>query len=219
MIKKRVNQIRELLITEASFAQKMLEKSIQGLLKRDTSLLHEVIEKDEPIMNSMDVQMDKLCTQVAALYQLGPKELRFILSTLKTNYDLERIGDHAVNIAESSIKVIPYGLEELESIVSKISDETMSMLNDAVNSFVNEDEALAYDVLKRDDIVDHLRDECMKIFSEKIKEKPEMSPIYLELVRVIRSLERVADLSTNIAEYTIFVKKAELAKHGKEEQL
>ena len=59
MIKKRVNQIRELLITEASFAQKMLEKSIQGLLKRDTSLLHEVIEKDEPIMNSMDVQMDK----------------------------------------------------------------------------------------------------------------------------------------------------------------
>ncbi len=219
MLNKKINNIKELLIAEASLAEKMLEKSMQGLMEKKIYLLHEVIEEDEPVMNSMDMEMDRLCTQAAALYHPGPKELRFILSTLKANYDLERIGDHAVNIAQSAIDIIPYNIKDLDLIISKIYNQTMSMLKDAIASFVNERDELAYYVLKRDDIVDQQRDSCMGIFSERIKKTPEMSALYLELVRIVRSLERVADLSTNIAEYTLFVKKAEIAKHGREEPL
>ncbi len=219
MLQKKLNRLKELLITEAALAERMIRKSLDGLMKKRRDLLHEVIEEDEPIMDSIDMEMDRLCTQTAALYQPGPKELRFILSALKANYDLERIGDHAVNISQSAIEIIPYDFSELEPLITKISNETVSMLNDAIRSFINEDEKIAEDVLKRDDVVDGLRDEFMKEISEKIKESPEKSSVYLELTRIIRSLERVADLSTNISEYTFFVKKAEITKHGKEESL
>ncbi len=219
MLNKKLSRIKELLITEAFLAETMLIKSLKGFMERKTYLLHEVIEEDEPIMNSMDMEMDRLCTQTTALYHPGPKDLRFVLSALKVNYDLERIGDHAVNIAESALEVIPYDLSELKPVINRISKQTIDMLRDAIKSFVDEDNELAHSVLKRDDIIDQLRDECMKLFSEKIKQNPEMSSVYLELVRIVRSLERVADLSTNIAEDAIFVKKAQLAKHGKEEEI
>ncbi len=219
MYQKKLSQIKEHLIAEASLVQSMLRKSMEGVWKKDVGLLHEVIEQDEPNVNGFDIEIDRMCTQVAALYQPGPKDLRILLTMLKANYDLERMGDHAVNIAQSGVDILPYDASSSEGIVNEIFQASISMVEDAVQAFIMEDEKLAFDVLKRDDMVDELRDQCIHIFSEKLKEEPQLSQVYLHLVRIVRSIERVADLATNIAEYALFVIKGEIKKHGKEELL
>ncbi len=219
MYQKKLSQIKEHLIAEASLVQNMLRKSMEGIWKRDVGLLHEVIEQDEPNVNGFDIEIDRMCTQVAALYQPGPKDLRILLTMLKANYDLERMGDHAVNIAQSGVDILPYDASSSEEIVNEIFQASISMVEDAVRAFIMEDEELAFDVLRRDDLVDSLRDRCVHIFSEKLKEEPQLSQVYLHLVRIVRSIERVADLATNIAEYALFVIKGEIKKHGKEELL
>ncbi|MBW2069434.1 MAG: phosphate signaling complex protein PhoU [Deltaproteobacteria bacterium] len=219
MLEKRMNRLREMLITEASLVESMLQKSIQGLLQKSIGLLHEVIEQDEPLVNGYDIEIDKLCTQIAALYQPGPKALRTLLTMLKANYDIERAGDHAVNISQSAVEVIPYDFRNVEDILSSTANAAFSMFHDALTAFVKEDAKLAEDVLARDDHVDRLRDECVRIFTEEIKKRPEQSAVYMNLTRIIRSLERVADLATNIAEYALFIIRGEISKHGRDEHL
>jgi phosphate transport system protein len=182
-------------------------------------ILHEVIEEDEPIVNGLDIEIDKLCTQIAALYQPEAKYLRMVLMMLKTNYDLERIGDHAVNIAQSAVEILPYNFKEVEPIIQQTADAALKMLQDGLNAFIREDETLAKEVCRRDDEVDKLRDECVRQFTQFIKERPEMSALFAHLTRIVRSLERVADLATNIAEYALFVIKGEIIKHGQDERL
>ena len=106
-------------------------------------ILHEVIEEDEPIVNGLDIEIDKLCTQIAALYQPEAKYLRMVLMMLKTNYDLERIGDHAVNIAQSAVEILPYNFKEVEPIIQQTADAALKMLQDGLNAFIREDETLA----------------------------------------------------------------------------
>lgn len=219
MLEKRMNKLKELLITEASLVESMLRKSVDGLFQKNIGLLHEVIEQDEPCVNGYDIEIDRMCTQIAALYQPGPKPLRTLLTIIKANYDLERAGDHAVNIAQSAVEIIPYDFSNVEPIVSSTAEAALSMLHDALNAFIHENASLAKNVLARDDEVDALRDECVRVFSEKLKEKPELSAVYLNLVRIVRSLERVADLATNIAEYALFIVRGEISKHGRDEHL
>ena len=219
MLEKRLNRLKELLLTEAGLVENMLQKSIQGLMEKKVGILHEVIEEDEPMVNGLDIEIDKLCTQIAALYQPEAKYLRMVLMMLKVNYDLERIGDHAVNIAQSAVEILPYGFKEVEPIIQQTADAALKMLQDSLNAFIHEDEALAREVCKRDDEVDELRDECVKQFTQFIQERPEMSALFAHLTRIVRSLERVADLATNIAEYALFVIKGEIIKHGQDERL
>ncbi len=219
MLEKRLNYLKELLLTEAALVENMLQKSITGLLNKKVDILHGIIEEDEPMVNSLDIEIDKLCTQVAALYQPEAKYLRLVLMMLKINYDLERIGDHAVTIAQSAVDVLPYNFKKVKPIIRQTADASIKMLQDSLTSFITEDESLAREVCKRDDEVDQLRDTSINQFTRIIQSQPEMSVVYTHLTRIIRSLERVADLATNIAEYSLFVIKGEIVKHGQDERL
>jgi len=99
MLSKKLLQLKGNLIREAKLAENMVEKSINGLVNKDENILKEVIDKDEPLMNHMEIELDELCTNLIALYQPRAVELRTILMILKMNNDLERIGDLAVNIS------------------------------------------------------------------------------------------------------------------------
>lgn len=219
MLEERLNYLKELLLTEASLVENMLRKSIRGLMEKKMDILHEVIEEDEPIVNGLDIEIDKLCTQISALYQPEAKLLRTILMIMKINYDLERIGDHAVNIAQSAVGLLPYKFTEVKPIIQQTAEEAIKMLQDSLNAFIHEDENLAKGVCQRDDVVDDLRDECINRFVDLIKERPETSVVFAHLTRIVRSIERVADLATNIAENAIFVVKGEIVKHGQDEKL
>jgi len=219
MLEKRLVALKKEFCNEASFVQDMLEISIKALFKKDAKSLLRVIEHDEPIVNNLDIEIERQCTQIIALYQPEAKNLRLILMILKANYDLERIADHAVNIAQSALAILEYDLGIVQDLVQATADCSLEMLKDALHAFINEEDLLAQKVLARDDVVDSLRDKCVKGLGELLKQNPDSNMLFAHILRIVRALERIADLSTNIAEYTLFVLRGTIVKHGKDEQL
>jgi len=219
MLEKRLLVLKKQFCDEASFVQDMLEVSIRALFKKDSAALLKIIKHDEPIVNNLDIEIEKQCTQIIALYQPEAKNLRLVLMVLKANYDLERIADHAVNIAQSALAILEYDIGMVQDIVHTTAECSLGMLKDALHAFINEEDLLAQKVLARDDVVDNLRDKCVKTLGELLKQNPGSNILFAHILRIVRSLERVADLSTNIAEYTLFVLKGTIVKHGKDEQL
>ncbi|HPD61482.1 MAG TPA: PhoU domain-containing protein, partial [Thermodesulfobacteriota bacterium] len=155
---EKVALLKRELIEYATLVEAMIDKSIKGLTNKDRDVLLEVIEKDEPKSNNFEIKLDELCTVVIAQYQPKGKGLRTVLMILKINNDLERMADHAANIAETALTLIEVPpLTECVKYVLKMAEITRSMLKDSIDSFVHEDSALAQDVCRRDDVVDELR--------------------------------------------------------------
>ena len=130
---------------------------------RDKALLLEVMEKDEPRANNYEITMDEFCTNLVAQFQPKGKNLRLILMALKMSNDLERMGDHAVNIVESALNLIERPQVKPLIDIPKMGELTTKMLKDSISSFINEDAALARSVCVMDDSVDDLKD---RIFQE-----------------------------------------------------
>jgi len=143
MIEEKLVELKKELINFAMLVETMLGKSISGLLKRDRMALLNVIEKDEPKANAYEIEMDELCTNLVAQYQPKAKNLRMILMILKMSNDLERMGDHAVNIVESALYLIERPQIKPLDDIPKMGELTTIMLQDGINSFINEDAALA----------------------------------------------------------------------------
>ncbi len=219
MLEEHLNDLKEQLLAEADLVEKMLLNSIKGLFQKKHEMLEEIIRQDEPIVNSMDISIEKRCTQLIALYQPEARNLRLLLMLLKVNYDLERIADHAVNIAQSALDILEYDIEPVKKLLEQTANEAISMFKDSLAAFIESRDDLASKVFYRDDQVDRLRDECINQFSLLIMQRPESSVLFAHLLRIVRGLERIADLSTNIAEYAIFVIKGAIVKHGRDESL
>jgi phosphate transport system protein len=217
MLGEKLDKLKEKLIQDATIVEKMIEKSIRGLIERDRNMLLEVIVKDEKDVNEMEIEIDRLCTDTIALQQPEAKDLRTVLMILKMNGDLERMGDQAVNICQSGLSLLDMNLPKPLEDMSKIAAATQSMIKDAIEAFINSDTALARDVCKRDDIVDDIRDRINDELQAIMRQKPETIKPALHLIRIASELERIADLSTNICEDTIFVVEGKVIKHHLEE--
>lgn len=213
MLSKKLLQLKGNLIREAKLAENMVEKSINGLVNKDENILKEVIDKDEPLMNRMEIELDELCTNLIALYQPRAVELRTILMILKMNNDLERIGDLAVNISESSLFLIKRPPVKPLIDIPRMAQEAIEMLNSAITSFVEDDPKRAKSICKRDAFVDSLRDQILRELITFMSSDLSTIERSIHLLRISRNLERVADLATNIAEDVIFAVKGEIIKH------
>ncbi|MFW6134787.1 MAG: phosphate signaling complex protein PhoU [Elusimicrobiota bacterium] len=217
MLKEKLIQLKHELVDYSALIERMIQKSIQGLEKRNENMLLEVIEKEEGEANKYEIEIDEMCAQVIAQFQPKARDLRTVLMILKINNDLERIGDLAVNISQSSLFLIKNPqLKPLEDI-PKMTEITKRMLKDSINSFVNGDSNLAKNVCERDNLVDSLRDSVWKeiiklLVSSKIDDEISIQKA-LYLMGVSRYLERIADLSTNICEDVIFMVEGKVIKH------
>ncbi len=208
-----LENIKKDLIFMANEVEDSLFKALKSLEKQDKKLAEEVLEIDKKI----DVQEVKIEDQILSLLVLQQPvavDLRFIVGALKMNNDLERIGDHAVNIAQTAMKLIgePY-LKPLEDIplMGKIA---RNMLHDAVHAFINQNTDLARDVCARDDEVDRLFDRVKDEVIEVLKKKISKIEQGIHLIAVARDLERVADLATNLGEDVVFMREARIIRHG-----
>lgn len=208
-----LENIKKDLIFMANEVEDSLFKALKSLEKQDKKLAEEVLEIDKKI----DVQEVKIEDQILSLLVLQQPvavDLRFIVGALKMNNDLERIGDHAVNIAQTAMKLIgePY-LKPLEDIplMGKIA---RNMLHDAVHAFINQNTDLARDVCARDDEVDKLFDRVKDEVIEVLKKKISKIEQGIHLIAVARDLERVADLATNLGEDVVFMREARIIRHG-----
>ena len=219
MLKEKLNELKKKLIEEASLAEDMIKKSIEGLVKKRKEILEKVTKEYEPKMNELEIELDELCTNLIALYQPEAGDLRTILMVLKMNNDLERIGDLAVNISESALFLVERPLVKPLIDIPRMAEETISMLKNAVDSFINKDANLAKSVCQKDSVVDNLRDQILRELITYMSSDSSTIERSIHLIRISRCLERIADLSTNICEDVIFMVEGKVIKHHKGEKL
>ena len=136
---------------------------------------------------------------------------------LRMNNDLERIGDHAVNISQSALVLIEQPLVKPFIDIPRMAEEVKHMINDAIVSFINKDSHLAKKVCERDSVVDSLRDQIIRELITYMISDPSTIQRSLHIMNVSKNLERIADLSTNICEDVIFLVDAKVIKHHHEE--
>jgi len=216
MLEERISELKRELIEFGSHTQHMIEESVKGLMRRDRDLLLEVIEKDEPKANRFDIELDELCTTTIAQFQPKARELRTVLMILRMTGNLERMADHAVNIAESALYLIERPAVKPLLDTPRMAEETVNMVNDSLLAFVNEDAALAREVCERDNIVDGLANQILRELITYMSSDPSTIERALHILEISGNLERIADLSTNIGEEIIFMVEGRIIKHGAE---
>jgi len=217
VLDEKMGEIRRELIEFSALVQSMIEKSIQGLLKKQKQELVDVIEKDEPKANDWEIALDELCTNTIAQFTPRAKDLRTILMTLRMNNDLERMGDHAVNIAEDGLYLIERPPVKQLIDIPRMAEEATSMVKDSLLSFLHEDGALAKSVCERDSIVDGCEKQVLRELITYMTSEPATIERGLHLLNIARNLERIADLSTNIGEDVIFMAEGRVIKHHRGE--
>jgi phosphate transport system protein len=209
---RELQSLKQELLLMGAMAEKATNNAFSALMNRDTDLAASVIAGDEEI-DRKELQIGEECLKVLALNQPLAGDLRFMVSVMMVNNDLERVGDLAVNIAERAIQlaggeamVIP---TELEGMVASVRE----MVKDSLDSLVNRDTRLARDVCRRDDEVDDAHGRMFRLVTDLIKADPDRSDLIIQLLSVSRNLERIADHATNIAEDVVFMYDGEVIKH------
>jgi phosphate transport system protein len=215
MLEEKITDLKRELIGFATLVEHMIEKSTAGLVRRDKAQLESVERVDEPQINALNNRMDELCTALIAQYQPRAKDLRVVLMVLKMNDVLERMGDHAVNIAQSSLFLLANPLVKPLIDIPEMAAHAAQMVRDSITAFINEDGPLAKSVCERDSIIDRLRDKTYSELIEVMSANPSAIEKSLNLLRISRNLERIADLSTNFCEDVIFIIEGKIIKHHK----
>jgi phosphate transport system protein len=200
------------LIKMGGFAEQAIADAVRSLLERRTDIGKHVMTQEQQI-NAFEILIDDQVVDLLALQQPVATDLRFILAASKINNDLERIGDHAVNIAESAILCIEIAPEKPIIDITQMAQITKGMLRDAIDGFIHGNATICKAVLRNDDIIDDLNRKVVDELVEIMHQNPEKIDHALEFIRVSRNLERVADLATNIAEEVIFMTEARVVKH------
>ncbi len=210
---KELADLRSTLIRMASVVEEAVQKATTAIMERDTALAQSVIEGD-PVVDDLELRIDNKIVDILALQQPVASDLRLILAATKINNDLERIGDHAVNLAESAVDLA--SKEHVPEVIDRLmrmTQITKRMLLHAIDSFVHVDANIGEAVVLMDDSVDDLNIRITGDLLAVMKEHPEKIDAAIGMIRVSRNLERVADLATNIAEEAVFVAKAKVIKH------
>lgn len=204
-----------MLLEMASLVEAAVHNSVNSVVQKDKPLAEEVLAKEASI-NRMEVEIDDLAIKLLALQQPMAVDLRLIAAVLKINTDLERMGDLAVNIAECAIELIQEPVIKPMIDIPHIATLVQSMVQKALDSFVNKDPELAKSVLASDDAVDNLRTASFHALISFMERTKKNIPQAVNLLSVIRNLERVADHATNIAEDVIFYVKGIDVRHHAE---
>lgn len=218
MLQDRIKELKKEIIEYGALIEDMITRSISGLTDRKKAPLSEVIDVMEPATNEREINIDDLCTTAIAQYQPRARALRVVLMIFKMNSDLERMGDHVANIADSGLFLISHTPVKPLVDIPRMAEETVKSLNDAVTSFINEDAALAQEVCERDYIIDALQNQIFRELVTFMSSDPTTIERSLHLIRIANNLERVADLSTNICEDVIFMAEGRVIKHHFEER-
>jgi phosphate transport system protein len=200
------------LLEMGGLAEERVSAAVQSLVSRDIAAIERVLYGDEPI-NALHVEIDNRCFKLLALHQPMATDLRAIVSAVKINTDLERVGDLAVNIAEAAKRYATHPPVKKLIDIPQMGDIAQEMLHDALDAFVRRDTVLAQAVLNEDDRLDGLKTQIFReLLDNMLKDTATVEPA-LDLILVSRHLERIGDHATNIAEDVIFMVSALDVRH------
>ena len=218
MLEMRIKELKKELVEYATLVEKMITGSMTGLLERQEAPLLTIIKELEPATNDFEIRLDELCTTAIAQWQPKARDLRVVLMVFKMNSDLERMGDHVANIADSGLFLISHLPVKPLVDIPRLAEETINSLNDSIDAFLNEDADLAQKVCERDHIIDALQNQIFRELVTFMSSDPSTIERSLHLIRIANNLERIADLSTNICEDVIFMVEGRVIKHHLEEK-
>ena len=207
-----IEETKRLVLKMAEFVRAAVEKAIDSLNKQDTNLAEEIIKGDDAI-DQLEVEIERRCIRMIALYQPEAVDLRLIMGIYKVVSDLERIGDEAGNIAERSILLAQEPPLKPYVNLTLMANTVKTMIEDAVISFFQRDVDLAKKVIERDDMVDELYHQLERELITYVMEDPRNIRRAISLSFVARHFERMADHAENIAEMAIYWSEGELIKH------
>ena len=211
---EELRELKERILLEGSLVEKAVKSAIEALQNRDSDLARRVIEEDD-LINTKEVEIDELCLKLLALRQPAAKDLRFITTAIKINYDLERMGDMAVNICE---RVLELNMEpQLKPYIDlpKVADIAQAMVKECLEAFVKEDIEIAWKVTDEDEKVDHLTEQIFRELLTYMSEDLKTISRATRLLFISKYLERLADHAVNIAELVIFLVEGRIIRHQK----
>ncbi len=204
------------LLHMGSLVEGLIYKSVQALLNRDDAMAREVVAEDQRI-DELELGVDEDCVRLMALHQPTATDLRFLSVTMKINNDLERMGDQAVNIAESAIQANKEAALKPFENIPEMAEAVQKMVRSSLDAFVNRDVTLAREICSSDDVVDRYYHKIFEDLLGLMKVDTENVARGLHLLLVARNLERIADHATNIAEDVIFLVKGKDIRHHHQE--
>jgi phosphate transport system protein len=217
MAAAEVRELKGRLAAYCALVGGMLEKSRNALLDREPGIPRRIVEVDEPRANETELELEEECTALIAQRQPMARDLRAILMILRITNDLERIADHAVNIAEAVADHVKGSSLRPDDALLAMFAETIRMLERAVRSFTEEDARLGQAVCESDGVVDALATDILERASAAMERDPSVVAQGLAQLKIAANLERVADLSTNIGEDVIYMTEGRVIKHHREE--
>jgi phosphate transport system protein len=200
------------LLEMGGLAEERVRSAVKSLVERDAALTDRVLTGDGPI-NQLHIEIDSRCFKLLALHQPMAVDLRAIVSAVKINTDLERVGDLAINIAEAVRRYTRHPpVKELIDI-PRMAEIAQRMLRDSLDAYVRRDTALAHHVLNEDDALDALKTQVFRELLTYMLQDPSTIEPALDLILISRHLERIGDHATNIAEDVIFMVSARDVRH------
>lgn len=212
-----IENLKSNLIKMASVVDEQVEKAIQALETGDIELCKGIKRKDLEV-DAYDNLIQTQCENILAIFQPFATDLRFIISALMINNQLERCGDIAVNIAQRVKKTVNSREIILESQIVDMAKKAKEMLKMSIDSFIQNKSDLANQVLKDDEIVDKYNKQMFKFFVAKMQADPAVIEQCSHLIIMSRHIERLADHATNIAENLVFYIEAKIVTHYKKLQ-
>ena len=200
---EQLEQLNQEMLQMGTMVENSIQKAIEALLRQDTTLAQSVMEFDSQV-DQKQKEIESICFTLLMQQQPVASDLRVISAALKMVTDMERIGDHAADISEMTLHLAhePY-IKNLEHI-SKMASETMWMLIQSIEAYVEKDVKKATDVIAHDDIVDELFAQTKQELIELIHKDKNNGEQATDLLMVAKYFERIGDHATNLAEWVIF---------------
>jgi phosphate transport system protein len=211
-LEEEIEELKEVVLKMGQMVEQIIEKAIKALIERDASLAEQTIKSDESI-NQMEVEIDERCLRILALHQPMAMDMRFVTSALRIGTDLERIADQAVNIAERAVSLCQKPQLKPLIDIPRMAHLVQQMLRCVLEGFVKRDAELARSVCPKDDEVDALNDQVFRELLTYMLQDASSIERALHLIIIGRCLERIGDLSTNIAESVVYMVQGKIIKH------
>jgi len=218
LLDEHLEKLKTRVIKMCSLVDEQVQFAIKSFEEENVELAQSVIDRDRKV-NKYDVKIDKICQKIFALAQPVAMDLRYIMSSLTINSNLERIGDIAVNIAENVVLIQKKPEFFHDTKLEEMFNLTKRMLKNSIDAFIGGNPELAKEVILTDDVVDRLNAENHQILKSIMKQSPENIEAAVALLVISRELERLADHATNIAEDVFFIVEAQMIKHKYEKYI
>jgi len=211
---RELNKLKKKILSLGALVEERVYLAIKAIENRDPDLAERIIRTDHEI-DETEVEVEEECLKILALYQPVAIDLRFIVTVIKINNDLERIGDQAVNIAERIQSIAKHPNISFSFDYTEMAEIAAAMLKQSLDAFVNLDIDTAFRVLTLDDEVDEIQSNAYSQIKPAMRRHPDEMTYLINLYLISRHLERIADHATNISEEVIYLIEGEIIRHAK----